>query len=142
MQEFFRPVIQDALRKAEIETGQPVQIEKPASAKFGHFSTNIAFLAAKELGKNPRALAQELIEHLSFPSGSVEKAEVAGPGFINFFLTAPFIMDSLTEVLQRKDDFGRGTSGKGKKAIVEYVSANPTGPLTIGRAVAASLATA
>jgi len=79
MQEFFRPVIQDALRKAEIETGQPVQIEKPASAKFGHFSTNIAFLAAKELGKNPRALAQELIEHLSFPSGSVEKGRGCRP---------------------------------------------------------------
>jgi len=133
MQQFFRPVIQDALRSAGIETGQPVQIEKPASAKFGHFSTNIAFLSAKELGKNPRTLAQELIGHLRFPSGSIEKTEVAGPGFINFFLTPPFIMDSLGEVLRQGEAFGRGTSGNGEKAIVEYVSANPTGPLTIGR---------
>ncbi|NTU67809.1 MAG: arginine--tRNA ligase [Chlorobiaceae bacterium] len=133
MRDFFIPSIQGALRSAGIETDREIQIEKPADKKFGDFSTNIAFLLGKELKRNPRDLAGELIGHLSFPEGSVVKSEVAGPGFINFHLDPAFIMRSVREVLSSGDAFGTRGIGAGQKAIVEYVSANPTGPLTVGR---------
>ncbi|EAT59646.1 arginine--tRNA ligase [Chlorobium ferrooxidans] len=133
MHEFFLPVIARAVEAAGIVTENPIRIEQPADKKFGDFSTNIAFLAAKELRKNPRELAQQIIPHLSFPPDTIAKIEVAGAGFINFYLTPLFIMQSVEQVLLYTDRYGEGASGKGKRAIVEYVSANPTGPLTIGR---------
>ena len=133
MRAFFLPFIQDALQKAGIETDKEIQIDKPNDKKFGDFSTNIAFLLAKEARKNPRELATQLIDLFDFPEGTVTKTEVAGPGFINFHLDPAFVMRSAQEVLKQGEAFGCTESGKGQKAIVEYVSANPTGPLTIGR---------
>ncbi|ACF12433.1 arginyl-tRNA synthetase [Chlorobaculum parvum NCIB 8327] len=133
MRAFFLPFIQDALHKAGIETDKEIQIDKPNDKKFGDFSTNIAFLLAKEARKNPRELATQLIGLFAFPEGTVTKTEVAGPGFINFHLAPAFFMRSAQEVLTQGEKFGCTESGKGQKAIVEYVSANPTGPLTIGR---------
>jgi arginyl-tRNA synthetase len=133
MHEFFIPFISDALKSAGIDTDKPVQIEQPADRKFGDFSTNIAMLCAKECRRNPRELAGELLRHLSFPEGTVAKSEVAGPGFINFYLSPLFIMKSVERILLDGDVYGQGRSGAGQRAVVEYVSANPTGPLTIGR---------
>jgi arginyl-tRNA synthetase len=133
MRDFFLPVIHNALRSAGITTDKPIHIEQPADKKFGDFSTNIALLAAKECRRNPRELAQMIIEHLTFPPDTISKIEVAGAGFINFYLAPLFIMQSVEKVLIDKDEYGKGSIGKGEKAIVEYVSANPTGPLTIGR---------
>ncbi len=133
MHDFFIPVIKSALRSTGIETNKQIIIEQPAEKKFGDFSTNIALLTAKECRRNPRELAQQIIEHLVFPPDTIAKIEVAGPGFINFHLTSFFIMRSLQQVLHEGDAYGKGSVGTGKRAIVEYVSANPTGPLTIGR---------
>ncbi|NTU52539.1 MAG: arginine--tRNA ligase [Chlorobiaceae bacterium] len=133
MRAFFLPFINNALQSAGIETDKEIQIEKPTDKKFGDFSTNIAFLVAKEAKRNPRELAGQLIENLRFPAGTVVKTEVAGPGFINFHLDPAFIMLSAQAVLEVGEAFGSYDSGTGQKAIVEYVSANPTGPLTIGR---------
>jgi arginyl-tRNA synthetase len=133
MHEFFRPVIHNALRSAGITTDKQINIEQPSDKKFGDFSTNIALLAAKECRRNPRELAQTIIEHLIFPKDTIARVEVAGAGFINFYLTSNFIMQSVERVLIEGDEFGKGSIGKGENAIVEYVSANPTGPLTIGR---------
>jgi len=133
MQAFLTGEIQKALRSAALTTGQAIIIEKPTAAKFGDYSTNIAFLTAKERKENPRRLAETLIGHFSFPEGTVSKIEVAGPGFINFFMEPGFVMESAERVLRDREDYGKGTEGEGKSAIVEYVSANPTGPLTIGR---------
>jgi arginyl-tRNA synthetase len=133
MHEFFLPVIESALSAAGIATENPIRIEQPADKKFGDFSTNIAFLVAKESRKNPRELAQNIISHMVFPPDTIAKIEVAGAGFINFYLTPLFIMQSVEQVLLNGDQYGKGCIGEGKKAIVEYVSANPTGPLTIGR---------
>ncbi len=133
MREFFLPFIQRALHSAGIATDKPVNIEQPSEKKFGDFSTNIALLLAKECRINPRELAQTLIGHLLFPPDTISKIEVAGAGFINFYLSPNFIMQSVENVLMDGDAYGNGESGKGEKAIVEYVSANPTGPLTIGR---------
>ena len=133
MRAFFLPFIQGALRSAGIETDIEIQIEKPTDKKFGDFSTNIAFLLAKGLRRNPRELAGELIGHLTFPDGTVAKTDVAGPGFINFHLVPAFIMRSARDVLTKGESFGSNPAGKAQRAIVEYVSANPTGPLTVGR---------
>ena len=133
MHEFFLPVIQSALHSAGIETSKQINIEQPSDKKFGDYSTNIALLTAKEFKKNPREQAQLIIQHLVFPPNTIAKIEVAGPGFINFYLTPFFIMNYVEQVLLDGDAYGNGSTGKGKRAIVEYVSANPTGPLTIGR---------
>ena len=133
MHDFFLPVIQSALSAAGITTEKPIQIEQPSDRKFGDFSTNIALLSAKECRKNPRELAGEIVRHLQFPADTVGRIEVAGAGFINFYLTPAFIMRFAEQVLREGYDYGKGVAGKGQKAIVEYVSANPTGPLTIGR---------
>lgn len=133
MRDFFIPFIQNALRAAGITTDKDIQIEKPSDKKFGDFSTNIAFLLAKETGENPRKLAGSIIEHFAFPPNTIEKTAVAGPGFINFYLEPAFIMQSVEQILIEGPAFGRTCTGKGKRAIVEYVSANPTGPLTVGR---------
>jgi len=133
MQEFLLPVIKSALQSAAIKTDKPVQIEKPTDKKNGDFSTNIALLLSKECRRNPRELAAELIGQMIFPDGTVERIEIAGPGFINFYLTPLFIMQSVEHILLEGKGYGSSCAGKGKTAIVEYVSANPTGPLTIGR---------
>jgi len=133
MHEFLLPLIQKALLSAGIITDKPIQIEQPTDKKFGDFSTNIALLAAKECRRNPRELAQEIIQHLTFEPDTIAKIEVAGAGFINFYLAPIFIMHSIEKVLDDGDGYGKGSRGNGKKALVEYVSANPTGPLTIGR---------
>ncbi len=133
MQEFLLPVIKSALQSAAIETDKPVQIEKPTDKKNGDFSTNIALLLSKECRRNPRELAAELIGQMIFPDGTVERIEIAGPGFINFYLTPLFIMQSVEHILLEGKGYGSSCAGKGRTAIVEYVSANPTGPLTIGR---------
>jgi arginyl-tRNA synthetase len=133
MQEFLLPVIRKALQAAAITTDKQVQLEKPADTKNGDYSTNIALVLSKECRRNPRELALELIGYMEFPAGSIEKMEVAGPGFINFFLAPSFIMQSVEHILAEARGYGSSCSGKGKRAIVEYVSANPTGPLTIGR---------
>lgn len=133
MQAFLLPVIQKALESAAITTDKAVQIDKPADRQNGDYSTNIALTLSRECRKNPKELATELAGHMRFPDGTVEKTEVAGPGFINFFLAPSFIMQSVAHLLREGERYGSSCSGKGQKAIVEYVSANPTGPLTIGR---------
>lgn len=133
MKEYFIENIQRAIERAGITANREIQIEKPADARFGDFSTNIALVLAKECEMNPRQLAHVVASHLSFREETVRKTEIAGPGFINFYLDPVFIMRSVEQVIHEADRFGQGCTGKGKTAIVEYVSANPTGPLTIGR---------
>ncbi len=133
MLDFFLPYIQKALSSAGINTDKPIRIEQPSDKKFGDFSTNIALLAARECKRNPRDLALEIIRYLDFPPDTISRVEVAGAGFINFYLAPLFIMRSVEQVLHDGDNYGKGSVGKGKRANVEYVSANPTGPLTIGR---------
>ncbi|ANT65963.1 arginine--tRNA ligase [Prosthecochloris sp. CIB 2401] len=133
MQEYLIETLREALVRNGIETSKPITLEKPARKEFGDFSTNIALVLAKACGKQPRDLARELQESMEFRKGTVEKTTIAGPGFINFHLAPSFIMQSLEQVLAERDGFGRSCTGKGQKAVVEYVSANPTGPLTIGR---------
>jgi len=109
-----------------------VSFDIPKNESHGDFSTNIAMLIAKRLDKKPRDLAQEIIYSLNFDRSIISKVEVAGPGFINFYFTPEYISSSVKKILEEGKQFGRSDSNKGKRAIIEFVSANPTGPLTVG----------
>lgn len=114
--------------------GEEVEIEIPKNSNFGDFSTNFAMKQAKSLGKNPREIAQDIIGKLKLPSTYVEKAEIAGAGFINFYLKESWINEIPKNVLDQKENYGQNDSLKGKKINLEYVSANPTGPMHMGNA--------
>ncbi len=108
------------------------QFEIPRLKKFGDLSTNIAMQIASRLGRSPRQVAEEIKDFIGLDSAYLEKIDVAGPGFLNFFITESSVQSQLLEILRQKEDFGRSDVGKGIHAQVEFVSANPTGPLTIG----------
>jgi arginyl-tRNA synthetase len=106
-------------------------LERPKSAEHGDFASNIAMQLAKPLKQNPRAIAQTIIDGL--PANEViSKVEIAGAGFINFFLSAQSKQDIVKTIFQAGDTFGRNDSGQNEKVQVEFVSANPTGPLHVG----------
>ncbi len=104
----------------------------PKLETHGDLSTNIAMQLAGRLKQNPRKIAESLIENLDIDEQWIEKVEIAGPGFINFFYTAHLLQNVVKEILEEGESFGRNETGDKKNAQVEFVSANPTGPLTIG----------
>ncbi len=108
-----------------------IQLDRPKSSEHGDFATNLALVLAKPLRQNPRAIAERLIQHLP-PSSYVDKVEIAGAGFINFFLSAAAKQLVIKEILSTGEQFGKNNSGQGQKVQVEFVSANPTGPLHVG----------
>ena len=108
-----------------------VSVERTRDTKHGDFATNIALRLAKPARRNPRELAQAIIAAL--PANTlVARTEVAGAGFINFFLTAASYGQELARVHELGDRFGRSNLGQGHRVMVEFVSANPTGPLHVG----------
>ena len=109
-------------------------IEIPKDKNHGDFSVNFAMRNAKALQNNPRKIAEIIISKLDYQETDVEKCEVAGPGFINFYLKDSFYANSAKKALELGNDFGKTNVGNGKKANVEYISANPTGPMHVGNA--------
>jgi arginyl-tRNA synthetase len=114
-------------------------VEIPRDKSFGDIATNIALLLAKEAGKNPRDLAQSIAGSLKTKSMAIESVSVDGPGFINITLTPAFWHETIRMVEKQNVSFGSSTVGKNKKIQVEYVSANPTGPLHIGHGRGAAI---
>ncbi|MBU2039807.1 MAG: arginine--tRNA ligase [Gammaproteobacteria bacterium] len=108
-----------------------IQIDNTRDKAHGDLATNLAMMLAKPAGKNPRELAQLLVDALS-ANTLVEKVEIAGPGFINFYLSDASTASLVKAVLEQKEAYGRNNDGAGRKVQVEFVSANPTGPLHIG----------
>ncbi|MFN3595939.1 MAG: arginine--tRNA ligase [Rubricoccaceae bacterium] len=108
------------------------EFEAPRDASHGDRATNLALQLARPLGRPPRAIAEALVAALELDPARVASVEVAGPGFINVRYAAAYLAAGLAEALAAGDTFGRTHAGAGKTAIVEYVSANPTGPLTVG----------
>jgi arginyl-tRNA synthetase len=106
-------------------------VERTRDPAHGDFACNVAMQLARPARKNPRQLAQAIVAALP-ASDLVTKVEIAGPGFINFFLAPAAYHAEISQVLQAGESYGRGVSGAGRKAIVEFVSANPTGPLHVG----------
>ena len=109
----------------------PIHLERPRDPTHGDFATNLAMQLAKALKKNPREIAQQLVHALPV-SALVTKAEIAGAGFINFTLDAGTKTNVVKAVLAEKENFGRSMLGAWQKVQVEFVSANPTGPLHVG----------
>ena len=109
----------------------PIHLERPRDPTHGDFATNLAMQLAKALKKNPREIAQQLVRELPV-SALVTKAEIAGAGFINFTLDMGAKTNVVKAVLAENDNFGRSTAGGWQKVQVEFVSANPTGPLHVG----------
>ncbi|MBI3186457.1 MAG: arginine--tRNA ligase [Gammaproteobacteria bacterium] len=108
-----------------------IQITRTKDASHGDFASNLAMMLAKPVGKNPRVVAQSLIDALP-ASAHVRKVEIAGPGFINFYLNTGSTLSVIDTIIKQGDRFGLSTVGAGKRVQVEFVSANPTGPLHVG----------
>jgi arginyl-tRNA synthetase len=108
-----------------------IKIEKTRDARHGDFATNIAMLIAAHTGDQPRELAHKIIRRLP-ASDRVTRAEIAGPGFINFFLGNHAWLQTIAAILKAGESYGRSSEGAGQRILLEYVSANPTGPLHIG----------
>jgi arginyl-tRNA synthetase len=117
----------------------PVVIEIPSDPSHGDFATNIAMQLAKNEKKAPRAVAVVITEQLAKSGDIFEKIDIAGPGFINFTLKPSFWQARLPQVISEGDSYGNSVSGKGMKVQVEFVSANPTGPLHIGHGRGAAI---
>ncbi|MGN0458941.1 MAG: arginine--tRNA ligase [Eubacterium sp.] len=109
-------------------------IEKPNNKANGDFSTNIAMAGAKAYRKAPRQIAEAIVSRLSFEGTLIDSAQIAGPGFINFYLGDRYYSEIVSDVVEKGDSYGRSDYGEGKRVIVEFVSANPTGPMHIGNA--------
>ena len=132
----------DALRIAGIlpsDADAPnFMVERPKTREHGDFASNAAMLLAKSARSNPRALAQALVAAIQ-TSVDVDRIDIAGPGFINFHMTAAAYQREVIVALDQGDAYGHNTSGAGKTVGVEYVSANPTGPLHVGHGRAAAI---
>ena len=136
----LQSLIKDSLKRAmkqgdlaESEIPEFV-IEIPADKAHGDFATNIAMISARAFRMAPRKIAEIITENLDITDSYFDKFEIAGPGFINFFLGAHWFSDVLHEVIATGNDYGKTAFGQNKKVMVEFVSANPTGPMHIGNA--------
>jgi arginyl-tRNA synthetase len=115
------------------------EVDTPKQSDHGDFATNAALILASQAKQPPRQIAAMIKEGLAAPAGALEKVEIAGPGFINFFLTNDYWRQVLPEILRLGDAYGNCDLGAGQRVQVEFVSANPTGPLHIGHGRGAAL---
>ncbi len=126
--------LSEALTAAGIVIDESVEnrLSAPKQAGHGDLSANVAMILASKEKKNPREIAQTIVDHFSTDDQWIQNIEIAGPGFINFTISSKYLVESLAVILDKNEDYGRSDEGQGKKTMVEFVSANPTGPLTIG----------
>jgi arginyl-tRNA synthetase len=137
----------DALRaelaRAAQSLGAPADVvpllERPRDPAFGDWASNLAMVLAKRLGQKPRDLAQKLIDAVDMRAAGLASAEIAGPGFINFRLSTDAVVSGIARLLAAGAAFGRSNVGQGRPVVVEFVSANPTGPLHVGHGRQAAL---
>ncbi len=136
----LRELIMDALGRLTAEEAVPAvplpdfNIEIPADKSHGDFAANTAMVCARAFKLPPRKIAELICDKIDLTGSLFDRAEIAGPGFMNFFLGDKWFSDVVENVLSEKENFGRTELGKGKKVLVEFVSANPTGPMHIGNA--------
>ncbi len=131
------------LRRAAVSLGAPdsveAAIERPRDPSFGDWATNLAMVLAKPLGQKPRELAAALVERLDFRRAGISAAEIAGPGFINFRVAADVSAEGLRALIAAGTQYGASNTGQQCPVNVEFVSANPTGPLHVGHGRQAAL---
>lgn len=136
----LKNIIEQAVKKAvsngdlpEAEMPQ-FNIEKPANKDNGDYSTNVAMAGARAFKKAPRMIAEAIASCIDLDGTAFDRVEIAGPGFMNFFLSQQFYSNVLKDVFSCGKDYGKSDYGQGKRVLVEFVSANPTGPMHIGNA--------
>ena len=132
MKRYLRERIESCLKSLGVDNALHLTFEKPRTPEHGDLTTNIAMISAKSMKTNPREFAQRIVKQLEVDSTLVDRVEIAGPGFINFHFTDKFYLRQLAEIMAKGPSFGRVDIGKRKKTQIEFVSANPTGPLTVG----------
>ncbi|MBP2667615.1 MAG: argS [Firmicutes bacterium] len=138
--------IADAAAAAVVDGALPqgilpeVFLEVPPEKSFGDYATNFAMQAARTLKANPRKIAEAIVTHLQFPW--LDRAEIAGPGFINFYLKPDWLYELLQEILEQGETYGNTQAGRQQKIQIEFVSANPTGPLHVGHGRGAAFGSA
>jgi arginyl-tRNA synthetase len=131
--------IERALREMGVQDGVPVILERPRNPEHGDWATNVALTLARPLRRAPRQIADELAARIDAAAAGIRSAEVAGPGFINFRLSTDYLREGLVRIVREGDAFGRSNAGQGQPVNVEFVSANPTGPLHVGHGRQAAL---
>ena len=135
-----REIVLNALGQAIGQGALPAEpipdftVEIPNDTAHGDFSCNAALVSAKAFHNNPRAIAQTIADHAVLNGTFFDKIETAGPGFLNFFIHRRWVSETVGAVLSQGENYGRIDLGKGKRVLVEFVSANPTGPMHIGNA--------
>ena len=138
MKEKIRLILLNALKRAfdtgDLPSGEApaIEIEEPKVESHGDFSTNLAMVSASIQKMPPRKIAESLVKYLEDPLGIIDKTEIAGPGFINFFMNPSSWHPVLWEIHEKEARYGMNDMGNGKRIQVEFVSANPTGPLHVG----------
>ncbi len=142
--ELLRQALTEALSAARQAGELPedlmveVELRPPRDRRWGDISTNLPMVIASATNRNPRAVAEAIIARLDLPDDVIQRVEVAGAGFINFTLSPKWLRGVVRQVLSEGDDYGRSDAGGGRRLLLEFVSANPTGPLAVvqGRAAA------
>lgn len=133
----LKTALEEAIVSASLagKTEIPViHLETPKEKAHGDFATNIAMQLARIAKKAPRQIAEEIMDHLDKAAAGVAEVEIAGPGFINFFMQDAFLGDIVATILQEKADYGKSKAGNGERVQIEFVSVNPTGDLHLGHA--------
>lgn len=131
IESYLKEQLEQALQALNIPITE-FQFDRPKLENHGDLSVNLAMVLARQQKQNPRALAQSIIGAVKLDSRKIARVEMAGPGFINFFIAPEVYQEKVEEILALGAGYGRSQAKKGKKALVEFVSANPTGPLTVG----------
>ncbi|MBT4375426.1 MAG: arginine--tRNA ligase, partial [Nitrospina sp.] len=138
MKKFVRKLIKSALNNAkndgdlELSIVPEIVVEKPKEEKFGDFSTSLAMGLAKSERRKPYEIAEILSRHLQCKDDNIDSVTIAGPGFLNITMRRSFFLERLLKVAEQPDRYGSSNAGQGKKVLLEFVSANPTGPLHVG----------
>ncbi|PAU94842.1 arginine--tRNA ligase [Aliifodinibius salipaludis] len=134
MKDYLRSIIRTSLQQFDLSNDDipEIQIEKPNQPEHGDAASNIAMNLASVLKMNPRKIAEQIVDGLDYDERKIQAVEIAGPGFINFRYAENYLFDALSNILNEGTSFGKSNSLGGKRILVEFVSANPTGPLTVG----------
>ena len=130
----IKRMLKESIESLGLNDLEDIPLERPRDASYGDLATPVAMVLASKAKSNPRRLAQDIVSHLGSRPQAIEEIRVEGPGFINFILKSAYYHEILREIIRKGESYGRHESPEaaGKRILVEFVSSNPTGPLTIG----------
>ncbi len=129
---YIQQALANALQEIGLSWNAKISVERPKEEKFGDMSTNAAMVLGKSAGEKPQELGEKIRQQVLATCAEIEDIQIAGPGFLNFFFYSGFWQQTCFDVLDSRESFGRLELGQGYSVLIEYVSANPTGPLHIG----------